>query len=99
MRFLSAACGSSVAGAAIAFGGFAAVGARALAIVNEFAAPVAMRQFGFFFYHSVRLCHTLLSFACELSFRKRKPVVHSAFQPLNKGAIDCSKPNSYKLAK
>jgi hypothetical protein len=71
MRFLSAACCSSVSGAAIALGGFAAVGARALAIVNEFAASVAMRQFGFFFYHSVRLCRILLSRAIELSFRKR----------------------------
>ena len=85
MRFLSAACCSSVASAAIALGGFAAVGARALAIVNEFAASVAMRQFASFFYHSVRLCHILLSRAIELTFRKSTNTASRKVQGKYKG--------------
>jgi hypothetical protein len=68
MILLSACC-SAVASAAVAARTLAAVRAHTLAIVNEFAASVATRQFTFFFYHSIRLCHNLLR-ACELSFRK-----------------------------
>lgn len=66
--FLSACC-PAVAGAAIATSGFSAVRACALAVINEFAASVATRLL-FFFYHSIRLCYSLLSCASELSFRK-----------------------------
>jgi hypothetical protein len=69
MILLSACC-STVTSAAVAARTFAAIGAHALAIVNEFAASVATRLV-FFFFHSVRLCCILLAFACELSFRKQ----------------------------
>jgi hypothetical protein len=77
MILLSACC-SAVAGAAVTARTFAAVRADTLAIVNEFAASVATRQFTFFFYHSIRLCRNLLSRASELSFRKRTTQLYSA---------------------
>jgi hypothetical protein len=66
--FLSACC-PAIAGAAVATSSFAAIGACALAVINEFAASVATRLL-FFFYHSIRLCYSLLSYPSELSFRK-----------------------------
>ena len=86
MRFLSAACCSAVASAAIAIRSFTAVRANTSAIVNEFAASFATRLF-FFFCHSVRLCHILLVSGCELSFRKKNKLSSLSLQSLNKKGV------------